>query len=234
MSDQKPSSWNRKRIIRQGVTLAFIGLTFFVIYKEGQHYISQVPQLFREADPLHVLGLFLLQCLTFILNAIVCILLLRFLNIKARFRDTLIVAAGNKLGNKLLPVVGGIAAGYYTYRKVLKISQGQAVFLMTAWTSLLLANYALIIFASSLFLPREVLRAWPLLIPVISIAFFGSVILGYLLLRDHGRNFFSISNRIYHYGNKFWHLFFSRDIIERTSFEKITAEVKEGFVLMAG
>jgi len=141
-----------------GIILATITLSFlaFKVLRDP----SDVSDFFEKSDTTLLLVLFLLQCASFTLNAITANLLLMYVGQKIKLLESIKVSVMNKLGNKILPLVGGSVSSFVAYRR-LGLPSSSIIFTEIVSSALLFLQYFLFFSFGAIAVPRSYLSLVP-------------------------------------------------------------------------
>lgn len=180
-----------KKKTKQRITRKFIG-AIFVVFSLGflGYAIFTEPQqalaLFQESNKKLVLGLLILQLMSFLVNAYLSNQLLTLTSERTNLKNNLRVSIMNEFGNNFMPIAGGSITSYIGYTRI-GFAGPAVIFLETALNSLILAQYILFFSVSLFFIPQQYINMVPRLgLLALVIAVFVGAFIGYIFFKKHG------------------------------------------------
>jgi len=177
------------------ISVGLVVLALFFIYPKFKEILPELPLLLKEASPVLVGLVLLLQCLTLFFNALLARQCFLMINEKPSFWNLLKISPIADLGNQIVPFIGGPLANFYAYKR-LNISVGKSIVVTSVW-SLFVIIFTLIFFIFNLFfIPNFISVLSPHFLNVIISVILILGILVYLLLRDSGSLLLKIAKKI--------------------------------------
>lgn len=138
--------------------LLLITLVVFAVYKLYPYFedLRHIRHLEKSVNPLWILVAVCMQILQYASDGWLSQILLRIINFKLSFRDSLRIASLDIFSSHLLPVgrVGSVASVFYFYRK-LGVDPEAIVFEVAAWAAVTSSVLIVIFLVSLYFLPPD-------------------------------------------------------------------------------
>jgi len=219
----------RWRYVRYFLTIALIGVAFFVIFSKFKNVYYDIPLLLKEANRPLLLFLVIFQIISYLGDGWLSKILLAIAGFKVNLRDTLKIAVLGVVGNHVAPFAGGAIITFYSYKK-LNIPSAVISFLVFFWSFFIWANYFLFFVLSLLLLPSLFLKFISLegtLMIVLGLSLIFAILT--VLFRRRGKYFIWFLNVFSKPINKIINFFNKRILLKPHLFEKFISDFHQYF-----